>query len=98
MVNKILIALTALSLTACGMSNESQDFLQKLGKASACLTLEGCEGQRRYQQNNSGTNHNSETYQSAITIRGTQICPLDLNLGSLSHQTSKGLNTICYYN
>ena len=38
-----------------------------------------------------------QEYKSAIKIGGTDICPIDLSLGSFSHSTSSGLNQICYY-
>ena len=42
-------------------------------------------------------NPRNGVFRSAITIKGTSICPIDVNLGSYSHSTSSGLNKICYY-
>ena len=36
-------------------------------------------------------------YNSAITVGGTDICPLEPALGRYSHSTQKGMNKICYY-
>ena len=91
MFRTLIIFILITVVSGCGMSSEQRDFVKRLGKASSCLTLEGCQGQPRYDNPRAGK------YQSAITIRSTDICPIDARLGSYSHSTSSGLNRICYY-
>ena len=83
---RLLVFLASLLITSCGMSTDQKQFIRNLGQASSCLTLEGCQGQSR-----------STTYKSAITIGGTQICPISPSLGMYSHSTNSGLRKICYY-
>ena len=92
MFKNIFLMILCFGLFGCGMTPEQRNTLRAIGQGASCLTLEGCAGQPRYDNPRNGV------FRSAITIKGTSICPIDVNLGSYSHSTSSGLNKICYYN
>ena len=89
---KALVALILFSqfLIACEMSPQQRETMGRLAYASSCLTERGCDNQ-------SNQKAASNSYNSAITVSATSICPMDLNMGVLSHSTVSGFNRICYY-